>query len=177
MLYVSFRKTSNVYFWPVKKLIVFLLVLISIASCKIEQCEEVVPSLEFSEFQQRGGDSATMILKFRDCDGDFGFLEDDVDSSMVKDSTDRYNLFMDYYYRENAEWKKYTPPAGFPGFYYRVPRLENRSVSSTLEGEIHIDMNGYHLAFFGDTLRYEIYALDRAKNITNIVETPTIIAD
>ena len=78
---------------------------------------------------------------------------------------------------KNAEWKKYTPPAGFPGFYYRVPRLENRSVSSTLEGEIHIDMNGYHLAFFGDTLRYEIYALDRAKNITNIVVTPTIIAD
>ena len=150
-------------------LICFLTALLS--SCQIEQCDDPMPFLEYKDFIQ-AGDSATMVLIFRDCDGDFGLPEEDDVPTAPFD----YNLFADYYFFQDSVWTLFEPADSLLApFYYRVPEIENRSVSKTLEGEIHIQMYPYYIPFFGDTIRYEAYIRDRALNESNRIFTPTII--
>ncbi len=155
----------------IKYFFVISVMLLAFTSCTLEECEDPVPYIEYRDFIQ-SGDSATMIFYFRDCDGDFGLPETDD----VPEAPFDYNLFLDYFYYEDSVWTKFEPADSLLApFYYRVPEIENRSVSKTLEGEVHIDMYPYYIPFFGDTIRYEVYIRDRELNESNRVLTPSII--
>lgn len=163
---------NSLYSYSMKFNVLFLIcsTLFSIA-CTLEECEDPIPYVEYKDFIQ-SGDSATLVLHFRDCDGDFGLP----DVSGIPEPPLDYNLFLDYYYYADSAWVKFVPADSLLApFYYRVPEIENRSVSKTLEGDIHIQMFPYYIPFFGDTIRYEIYIRDLALNESERILTPTII--
>jgi hypothetical protein len=161
----------HIFVAMLRNLAIIILLTNLLFSCKLEQCDDPVPFVEFKDFIQ-SGDSAEMILHFRDCDGDFGL--EDVDG--VPQAPYDYNLFMDYYYYKDTKWIKFQPADSFEApFFYRVPEIENRSVSKTLEGEIHVQMYPYFIPPYDDTIRYEIYIRDRALNESNRIVTPSII--
>lgn len=169
------------YFSAMNRVVLFSLFLLAFNSCQVEECEDPIPYLEFDKFEQNG-DSANMVLIFRDCDGDFGLDVDDDAEYDPADSTATKNLFMFYNYRLNSEWVEWVPDTSLDQlpFYYTVPVIENRSVSNTLEGEIHVDMEdgwSFFPIIYGDTFRFRMFIVDRALNQSNEVITPIIIAN
>ncbi len=158
-----------------KKALLFLFALSLIFSaCEREECDEPVPEITYQDFIRFGPDSADFWLNFKDCDGDFGMDPEDIDT-LTEDSTGRYNLFMDYLYFMDSTWHVLLLDIDSNGrFYYTVPRIENRSISNTLEGDIKIDMSrGYYFPTLGTHFKYRVYVVDRAKNKSNVIETPT----
>jgi hypothetical protein len=139
-----------------------------ITSCIKTQCNEDIPIIEFSEFQQFDDNTAKLIITFKDCNGDVGLNQND--------SIDpyKYNLFMDYYEKQNGRWVNVVPVIPY---YYRIPVLYDGSDDS-IEGDIEISMASYykpkqHSAF--DTIKFEIYITDRALNESNVIETVELI--
>lgn len=138
-----------------------------LSGCKPEQCEEVVPELGFVNFKSKM-DTGVMTLSFKDCDGDLGLSRNDTLPPYA------YNLFLEYFEFKNGNWNKIGPLN--PPYYYRIPELNSNSNSDIREGEIDIVLNPYYLPGYSDTLRYEIYLVDKALNKSNLITTPTIFS-
>ena len=84
-----------------------------------------------------------------------------------------YNLFLEYYEKQNGIWTHIEPR--FP-FYYRIPYLPGETPYDLKEGQIILDM-GIYFDFTSpyDTIRYDIMLKDRTLNESNIVQTDEII--
>jgi len=138
-----------------------------IVSCTKTTCNEDIPAIEFSEFEQSDDNTAKLIVTFKDCNGDIGLNQaDSIDPAY------QYNLFMEYYEKQNGTWVNLKP---LIPYYYRIPVLYDGS-GNPIEGDIEITMASYfnpNSEF--DTIKYEIYILDRALNESNTVETREII--
>lgn len=152
--------------WLSKIAVLAGLTSIILVGCRPNQCNEDIPVIEFSEFQQFDDNSATLIITFKDCDGDIGLNQADSVDPYI------YNLFMEYYEKQNGEWVHLTP---LVPYYYRIPVLYD-GTDDAVEGDIEVKMASYynpHSDF--DTIKYEIHIIDRALNESNIVETNEII--
>lgn len=154
-----------------KHISIFLSLMLSqffFEACEVDECDEVIPEISLVSFTPQAQNKATVIIAFRDCDGDLG-LKDNEDPT-------EFNLFMEYYYLENGDWKwlDLTDSSSVP-YYFRVPFLDNRASSTILEGEIEIQIQDYFIPGFSDTIRYTIMLRDRAMNESEIIETPIII--
>jgi hypothetical protein len=136
-------------------------------SCKVEECDEVAPIIEFKSFQNQG-DTGILIVTFKDCDGDIGLTPSD--TAYPYD----FNYFVEYFELIDGEWVFLD--LNVP-FNYRIPPLETGALSKIREGEIEVKMlPRYYIAGGKDTFRYEIYLKDLALNVSNRVVTPMIVA-
>jgi hypothetical protein len=153
----------------------FIAVVMIFSSCKIETCDELIPEIEFKELIVIDSIRATLIIGFKDCDGDIGL--EPTDTLPPFD----YNLFLEYYYLENGIWilrDLSDESQGFSPFYYRIAPIENKASSDILEGEIEVALNGYNLEQSTDrpdTIKFSIMLRDQALNNSNIVETPPLV--
>lgn len=145
----------------------FIVVFCGLVSCKPETCEEAIPKIDFVDIRVFG-DTAKLTFSFIDCDGDFGLSQADTVEPYA------YNVFVEYFAFTDTGFRKIEPLN--PPFYYRVPVLEASSNSDVLEGEIDINIIPYYLPGFSDTMRYEVYILDKALNKSNVITTPSLIA-
>ncbi|MBL4651396.1 MAG: hypothetical protein JKY53_00825 [Flavobacteriales bacterium] len=138
-----------------------------ITSCTKTTCNEDIPTIGFSAFEQFDDNTAKLVITFKDCNGDIGLNQaDSIDPAY------QYNLFMEYYEKQNGNWVNLKP---LIPYYYRIPVLYDGSGNS-IEGDIEITMGSYFNPNSGfDTIKYEIYILDRALNKSNAVETGDII--
>ena len=128
------------------------------------------PQIEFLNFEPKG-DSAVLTIGFQDGNGDIGIEDDDT-------SVD-FNMFIDYYEKDDQDgWIQQVDGLGDPiTFRYRLPILEPNGTDKSLEGEIDILMEPtyFHpISPDNDTLRYDIYLIDRAGNQSNVVTSPEI---
>ena len=134
--------------------------------CRPNQCNEDIPVIEFSEFQKLDDNSAKLILTFKDCDGDIGLNQ--------ADSVDpyKYNLFMEYFEKQNGVWVADTP---LVPYYYRIPVLYD-GTGDAVEGDIEVTMQYYYNPFSNyDTIKFQVHLMDRALNESNVVETGEIV--
>lgn len=173
-----------------KRLVVFtgLLVFALLQSCEKETCEEIVPAISLTS-ADRTATNTIIKIQVRDCDGDIGLAETDTAGK------NKYNAFVDIRPFINGAWAENTvnyldstiryqiDTAGvfIPvdtiydtlNFYYRVPIVENNSISDVYDAEVELNVIASDFGY--DTFRMEVKIRDQAFNESNTVVTDQMI--
>lgn len=134
----------------------------------------VEPVIVYKAFTQYG-DSASIVVKFTDGDGDIGLDQGDTTGAFAPGELFYHNFFVEYYTLENGVW---SPPFVFPlPLYYRVPVVTPTGQNKALEGEIAVALKPYPTlpGTSGDTIRYSVKLVDRALNVSNLVYTDQVV--
>ncbi len=136
-------------------------------ACRKDRCENPIPQIEYKDFIKYT-DSAKLVISFIDCDGDIGLTQEDTTEDY------QYNLFLEYYEKQEGKWVKIEP---LVPFYYRIPLLNESGTEEMLQGDIEVVIKPYYYNRFSnyDTLRYSVMLKDRALHESNIIYTPEII--
>ena len=150
-------------------IVLALMVGITFSSCRKPVSFPNEPHIEFYDMIQYK-DSIKIILYFTDGDGDIGLSERDTNS----------NLFLTYYEMMNSNWIQFglcpldTPCMLFP-MNYKIPPINDSNEDKALEGEISVTIDMILVRPGADSIKYDIYIEDRAKNKSNTITTPTIV--
>ncbi|MCT4581491.1 MAG: hypothetical protein N4A35_08755 [Flavobacteriales bacterium] len=158
--------------------------LIVLSSClKVETYpdEPVIEYKSFEVFQ----DSAIVTVSFTDGDGDIGLSTGDTLGDYAPGSFFHYNAYLEYYEYMNGEWVKGTAdPAGnnFPTadtivFTNRLPNITPIGQNKALKGDIKLTLEPNYfnpISNHNDSIKYKVYIIDRALNISNTIETEVI---
>ena len=149
-------------------LIIFLSSLLFLSSCLEREDFPLEPRIELISFTPyQDTDSATLILGFTDGDGDIGLRSDEENPP--------YNMFMQYHEKQNGVFVEVIPTIPFN---YRLPIINEAGKPRPLQGEIEIGVSFfYDLTSPYDTIKYSMYIVDRAGNMSNTVETDEIIVN
>lgn len=122
------------------------------------------------------GSFANVRFEFFDGDGDLGLKQGENTGDQA------FNLFVDYYEKENGVWVLKSPIITFnvsenkfdtTELHLRIPFIENEAKKS-LEGETEVKLL---FDFNADTFRYEMFILDRALNKSNTIVTSDFIVN
>ncbi len=153
------------------KLLFLIGILTMSYGCQRDDCEGSLPTIEFKAVSPISDQDAILQLTFNDCDGDIGLDPEDTTGIFALGSRYYYNLYVDYYELEDGEWVDYT---GFT--QYRIPRLESDGASDRVEGEIQVTIKPYYFSgTANDTFRYEIILIDRSRNETAPLVSPSFV--
>jgi len=157
----------------IKLLLLAIVTSIVLSSCLKSERFPVEPRLEFKEFIQYN-DSARVIFRFTDGDGDIGLSAGDTFPPFDAAPYD-FNLFLEYFELNNGQWE--LVDLILP-LHFRVPVITPTGQNKILEGEMDILLFPYPTLpnSTGDTVKYSIKLLDRALHESNVVETGNIIA-
>ncbi len=132
------------------------------------------PSLTFEEFKVKDDSTARLKVSFTDGDGNIGLKEGDTTGKFSPGSRYHYNLFLEYYEKQNGKWvhRDLDPP-----FYYRIPPLKPKGQSKALKGDIEVELEPTYFDPTSpyDTIKYSIKLADRELNESEAVETDPII--
>lgn len=131
------------------------------------------------------GDSLLLSFEFTDGDGDVGLNAGDTVSPYDPGSFFHYNVYVEYFEMMDGEWVKgRLDPAGnnFPtadtiNFQYRIKNLTPIGQNKTLKGTINITIEAPYynpISNHNDSIKYRISLIDRALNISNLIETDLI---
>lgn len=151
-----------------------LALMFALSSCLKDKNFPDEPVIEFKVLNTYGADSARLVLKFTDGDGNMGLEDSDTAPPFCTTCEYHHNLFCEYYEKQNGVWTHIPldPDLGQIPFWYRVPWLKPSGQNQSQQGEISIAMPFYYLTGTGfDTARFEIYVVDRALNKSNTVVT------
>jgi len=154
------------------KVALLLIGVVLVASgCLEREKFPVEPVIEFKSFEQFG-DSASLVFKFTDGDGDIGLDESDRSSPFDTASTFYNNLFLEYFELQEGVWT----PVDLP-IRYRIKRITPTGQNKALEGEVAIAMQGFPANFAlldSGQVRYSIQLVDRELHMSNVVQTRDI---
>lgn len=160
-------------------IIVSLLLLGVIVSCRKPKCDEITPAIAYKAFQQyrdaQGNmlDTAKIVITFKDCDGDIGLEDSDTTGPFDPGSKYYYNMVLQYFEMVNGSWVGCDTC-----FRYRIPKLTPEGQSKILEGEIGLTISPFYYDFMSpdsDTIKYIVTLYDRELHESNRVETPVIL--
>lgn len=145
--------------------ILFLLAPI-LFSCGKGETFPSIPDITFVSFTPNQ-DSAQFVFSFTDGEGDIGL--NDADTAKPYD----YNCFIRYYEKTNGVFNEVVPAIPFN---YRIPYV-NKGRARPTQGEVKISISPYYYNPFSlkDTIRLDLYIVDRALNISNTISTPELI--
>jgi hypothetical protein len=158
-----------------RKGVLFVLVVLGLSSCLKQEDFPNRPDLEFIGIiaAVQPADSLGVIrFSFTDGDGDLGLNAGDTLNEFAPGQPYNFNLFARYFDKQNGEYVEFIPPS--PLFNARFIRLSSEGGSGALEGEIDYGFAGRPGAPF-DTIRYEIYIVDRSLQHSDTIVTPDII--
>lgn len=155
----------------------FVIVLAALlVGCRHEEKFSTTPHIEFVSIEKVDNgtnvdDQANLVFSFQDGDGDIGLDNADTAGVFHVDSAYYYNLFVDYYEKQNGVWTLMNLPATLNA---RIPHLSD-NVPESIEGKLTIltYINNYSSPY--DTVKLSFYLVDRALHKSNVVETPEII--
>lgn len=162
-----------------KSIYIFLLICISIISCKKPVSYPKEPSIKFESFELKDTIDALEnkqkygMLKFSfvDGDGDFGLNEEDTAYPYNKGSVYYYNLYITMFSKTNGIFD--TVILAVP-LKYRMPYYVVRGQNKTLKGEVKTALM-FNLPLEYDTIKYSFYIYDRDLNKSNVETTPELI--
>ncbi|MBL0342417.1 MAG: hypothetical protein IPP71_16830 [Bacteroidetes bacterium] len=147
----------------------FVMLIVVLTGCKDEETYPITPEISFKslvKFQNvANSDSLELVFNFTDGDGDIGTAEGD---SVNRD------VFVKIFEMKNGVFVEFTDLAA--PLEYNIPYLEPRGNNNSLKGEIKINVE-YNVIQPNDTIRYELYIKDRARNRSNSITTSTIITN
>lgn len=170
-------------------LILFVAGLVAFASCRRFEDYPAEPQIAFDNFvlllnEQTGiTEQGVLSISYKDGDGDIGLDPGDTLEPFNYGSTYYYNMIIDYYEKQNGEWKLvplvYQNPETQENdtltFSVRIPNLTPTSGNQSIKGIIQDTMYIYNPLSQFDTIKFSVYIFDRALHKSNVVETPEII--
>jgi len=149
-------------------LLLCAVVIIAVSSCiPPKQCD-IEPAIAYEDFFVLG-DSAILIFSFKDGDGDIGLKETEITAPY------EYNCFLTYMEKKDGIFVADSLPIPF---WYRIPYTDTEDEKRCVSGNVEIKITPTYynwLSADSDTIKFEIYILDRALHKSNIIETPEII--
>lgn len=110
-------------------------------------------------------------VRFTDGDGDLGLRESDVDGVFASGEPYHFNLFIHYFEKRDGEYVEVELPGTQN---VRFGNLTPEGRDKTLEGEMDIGLVA-SAATTVDTVRFEVFIVDRALNHSDTVVTPDIL--
>ncbi|MCD4747411.1 MAG: hypothetical protein K8R58_14025 [Bacteroidales bacterium] len=155
------------------KILSFLILVVLIfSSCKKIEEFPVIPHIEYVNFTkiinaQNQVYKGVLKISFTDGDGDIGLYQWDTIPPY------EYNFMIDYYEKQNGIFVKIDPELPF---HARIPILTPTGANKSIKGEIE-DTLFLNPQSAYDTIRFEVYIIDRALHNSNVIQTPDIIVN
>ena len=121
-------------------------------------------------------DSVSISIRFEDGNGDLGLDNSDIENSEVFVNDFVFNYFIDVYKKTNGNWEFIDfEEIGSSPFYARFPRLLPEGLSP-IDGSLNFALTlvPSSLLKSNDTLRFDVYIVDRELNRSNTVTTEEI---
>jgi len=176
-----FRYSQKYFILLIKSLFVVIPFLLILQGCKNPPEYPNTPAIKYGFLNKvsfTGQDSLTIGLTFRDGDGNLGLDENDVDGSSIYVGDFKYNYFVEIDKSVNGNWERIDfIDLGFPEQHSRFPRLLPEGVGP-IEGDLNwsyrTPLSPTSVFQSGDTIRFEIYVLDRDLNQSNIIVTDSV---
>ncbi|MBP5650961.1 MAG: hypothetical protein J6X01_07805 [Bacteroidales bacterium] len=160
-----------------KFLLAILLLAMLLPACRRTEKYPVEPHTEFVSLESidepDNGMDVRLIFKFQDGDGDIGLDADDVRPPFDTASIYYYNCFITYFEKQNGQFVEVELPSTLN---MRIPRLSN-DVPESMSGLISLDLYANNPFSPYDTIRYELFIVDRALNHSNTITTTEYITN
>jgi hypothetical protein len=110
-------------------------------------------------------------FSFTDGDGDLGLGDSDNESPFALGDPYYFNLFVRYFERQNGTFVEVIPPGIIN---VRFERLTSEGGNGSLQGEMNVGIRASGISPF-DTVRYEMYIVDRALNHSDTIMTEPLV--
>lgn len=168
----------------IRRILYFLLITLALTSCKDYEKYPMEPTVEFIEFtilrDALGIDQRGIIhIAYTDGDGNIGLYPHDTVPPYD------YNLFIKYLEQQNGVFKEIflvTPNYNDSVVTYdtatfnaRIPILTPAGRNKAIRGEIEDTLFINNPLSLYDTIKFEVYIVDRDLNKSNTIATPPII--
>ena len=159
--------------------IISFAVLASLSSCIQFQNFPVEPHIEFVSFNKIATTSGvdnqgTLVLSFTDGDGDLGLYDNQTLPPYDTTSQYYYNIFIKYFEKQNGEYKEIELTPSNNG---RFPNITPEGEKKGIKGNLAVDLYINNPISSFDTIRYEVYIVDRALNHSDTITTSDIIVN
>ena len=112
-------------------------------------------------------------FEFTDGDGDLGLNDADSEGDFALGQPYYYNLFVRYFEKQNGTFVEVVPPLPFN---VRFKRLSSVGGNGSIQGEMDVRVYADITSIY-DTVRYEMYIVDRAKQHSDTLVTEEIVFD
>jgi hypothetical protein len=167
-----------------KKPVLPIVAMILIAyGCVKTEPVSVIPNITFKSFKlleavdtSLGNHIIRGVLEFSFVDGDADIgMDTEIDTSNTN-SENNYNLFLIPFQKIDTNYYPIVLDTLLPKPYYRIAhdiKMDRVGQNKTLKGVITVNID-YYLVPQYDTMRYDFYIIDRAKNKSNIESTTDI---
>lgn len=164
------------------KYIVFSLLCCFIISCEEPESYSVIPEITYKENKVYvfvdtllGNKTVRVDITFNfvDGDGDIGSYDGGtiLDPPEEADSND-FDLYINRFIFENGNYQADTT---IEDNYYHIPFFRATGRDKFLKGEVTLSVDDYLGKF--DTMMFEFYIYDRARNKSNTENTPQIVVN
>jgi hypothetical protein len=154
-----------------------LLIIVLLSSCLKQEDFPNRPDVEFigffpSSIATNSADSLGFVrFSFTDGDGDLGLGDGDTLGVFAQGQPYYYNLFIHYFEKQNGEYIEVVPPLPF---HVRFKRLVAVGGNGSLQGQMDVGVFGRPGTPY-DTIRYEMYIVDRALQHSDTLVTNDIV--
>ncbi|MDP5139851.1 MAG: hypothetical protein NWP83_05190 [Spirosomaceae bacterium] len=156
-----------------------LLAAIAFSGCYKEPEFSTSPTIEFDDiskairidqFSGANKDSVTITVKFQDGDGDLGFNNEEIAAAQLSEN---YNYVVRVFRKVRGNFVEFQPFIPYSGFFFR---LKNDDKAGPIEGTLDYSIDFPHpFTPKRDSVQFQIYLKDRAGNVSNTIETETIV--
>ncbi|MEY5047511.1 MAG: hypothetical protein RLZZ175_870 [Bacteroidota bacterium] len=173
------------------KLSIFIVIACFIVSCVGTPEYPITPQVTLNNVIKKrviDGDSIIIAVDFKDGDGDLGLADDETSglySFYNPDNTTNkfyFNYWLNFYVKRNNIWQliPFTSSLNFNG---RFPKLYKEGRKGPLKGTLFY---GFHIPDIAvvsgminknDTIKFNVQIVDRALNVSNIIETNEVVLD
>lgn len=157
--------------------LVLLLLTLLLMGCRKEEKFSDVPFIEFVSLEPNtigmSGTDVILTIKFQDGNGDIGLDESDIYSPFDTSSVYYYNCFVSYFEKQNGEFVEVELPSTLN---MRIPRLSDED-SESISGELYLELFANNPFSPYDTIRYELFIVDRALNHSNTITTSEYVTN
>ena len=160
-----------------KKYILFgLLTAILHTSCNKTPNYPIEPTIQYTNFKKipQGikDNKGVLTISFQDGDGDMGLRQQDTVAPYNIVGDYYYNFFVKYFEKQNGQYVAVPLPITNNG---RIPYIQRNGQRRVAEGDIDMELFINNPFSTYDTIRYEVYIVDRALHASNTITTPDII--
>jgi hypothetical protein len=132
--------------------------------------QDISKAIRIDQFSGANKDSVTISLKFQDGDGDLGLNSEEISSAQLNED---YNYVVRVFRKVRGNLVEFKPFIPYSGFFFRLKKDDK---PGPIEGTLDYSIDFPHpFTPKRDSVQFQIFLKDRAGNISNTIETETIV--